>query len=401
MTSYGFLSTYPPTQCGLATFSAALLRQLTVQGSGDRAGVVRVVDAAQPAVHPNVVAQLVNGTPKGAAVAAATLNGYDVAVIQHEYGIYGGRDGEEVLGVLAELTVPAIVVFHTVLSAPSAHQRQVLERIADAAAAVVVMSQTAARRLAEGYLLDADKVSVIPHGASISRRLSPPASFDPFVAPTLAPTPTAGPTPTGGIPTTPRPVVLTWGLIGPGKGIEWAIEAFAGLGGLAPAPRYLVAGQTHPKVLERDGEAYRDSLRARAASLGISADVEFDPGYRSTEVLMDLVRRADVVLLPYDSTEQATSGVLIEAIAARRPIVATRFPHAVELLADGAGRLVPHRDVDAMAEALRAVLTRPDLAASMSAAADRIAPGLEWSAVADSYRRLAGSLIGARTRIAA
>src|SRR4029079_2231262 len=121
---------------------------------------------------------------------------------------------------------------------------------------------------------------------------------------------------------------LPWGLLGPGKGIERAIEAFADLADLDPAPRYLVAGQTHPKVLERDGEAYRDFLRRRAEDLG--AEVEFAPEYRNTESLMDLVRTADVVLLPYESTEQATSGVLIEAVAARRPIVATRFPHAVE-----------------------------------------------------------------------
>jgi len=388
MTSYGFLSTYPPTQCGLATFSSALLRHLTVQSSGDsdRAGVVRVVDRAQPAIHPDVVAQLVNGSPGGPAAAAAALNRFDVVILQHEYGIYGGRDGAEVLEVLANLTVPTIVVLHTVLSSPSVLQRQVLERIGDAAAAIVVMSRTAARRLGEGYLIDPAKISVIPHGALTDRRLSPRASFDPFATPVAVPR---------------RPLILTWGLLGPGKGIEGAIEAFAGLRGLAPAPRYLVAGQTHPKVLEREGEAYRDALRDRAESLGVSADVEFDPAYRDVESLMDLVRSADVVLLPYESTEQATSGVLIEAIAARRPIVATRFPHAVELLADGAGLLVPHGDVTAMTEALRSVVTQPAVAASMTAASGRIAATLDWSAVADSYRSLAHSLLGTRTGVAA
>jgi len=386
MTSYGFLSTYPPTQCGLATFSAALLRHLTVQGSGDTAGVVRVVDEVQPAVHPDVVAQLVNGSPRGTSVAAAALNRFDVAVVQHEYGIYGGRDGEDVLRVLAELTVPAIVVLHTVLSNPSPHQRQVLERIADVAGAVVVMSQTAARRLTDGYLVDMSKIQVIPHGALGNRRLSPAASFNPFEPVVLL---------------RKRPTVLTWGLIGPGKGIEWAIDAFAGLKDLDPAPRYLVAGQTHPKVLERDGEAYRSSLRARAEALGISANVEFDSDYRNVDSLMGLVGQADVVLLPYESTEQATSGVLIEAIAARRPVVATRFPHAVELLATGAGLLVPQRDSAAMTQALTRVLTEPGLAASMKAASGRIAPGLEWSAVADSYRQLADALSGARAGVAA
>lgn len=381
MTSFGFLSTYPPTQCGLATFSAALLRHLTGQGSGDRAGVVRVVDAAHPAVYPDVVAQLVNGSPAGPATAAAVLNGFDVAVVQHEYGIYGGRDGEDVLRVLAQTSVPAIVVLHTVLAVPTPHQRQVLERIADAAAAVVVMSRTAADRLREGYLVDTAKVSVIPHGALSSRRMSPPASFNPFAPP--APV------------SAQRPTVLTWGLLGPGKGIERAIEAFAGLGGLSPAPRYVIAGQTHPKVLEQEGESYRDLLRSRAQDLGVSAEVEFDPEYRNPDALMDLVRGADVVLLPYDSTEQATSGVLIEAVAAGRPIVATRFPHAVELLDDGAGLLVAHQDVPAMTEALQAVLTQPALAESMTQACGRIAPGLAWTSVAQSYRALAKSLLDA------
>ena len=388
MTSFGFLSTYPPTQCGLATFSSALLRHLTGQDSGDRGGVVRVVEAAEPAVYPDVVAQLVNGSPTGPATAAAVLNRCDVAVVQHEYGIYGGRDGEDVLQVLAQTTVPAIVVLHTVLAAPTARQRQILERVADAAAAVVVMSGTAADRLREGYLVDAAKISVIPHGALTGRRMSPPASFNPFVPP---------------VPDSAqrRPIVLTWGLLGPGKGIERAIEAFAGLGGLDPAPRYVIAGQTHPKVLEREGETYRDSLRARAEELGISADVEFDPGYRNPEALMDLVRSADVVLLPYESTEQATSGVLIEAVAAVRPIIATRFPHAVELLADGTGLLVAHQDVPAMTEALRAVLTEPALAESMTHACGRIAPDLAWSSVANSYRALAESLLDAPVTAAA
>jgi polysaccharide biosynthesis protein PslF len=321
MTSYGFLSTYPPTQCGLATFSAALLKHLTASGSGDSAGVVRVMDEPARGTHPNVVAHLLNGSPGAAAAAASALNRFDVAVVQHEYGIYSGRNGQDVLRVLDELAVPSMVVLHTVLSNPTAHERQVLERVVDAADAAVVMSQTAARRLSDAYLVDADRIAVIPHGALGTRRMSPIASNTPF-------------TPIG--VHRPRPTILTWGLIGPGKGIEWAIDALGDLRDLAAAPRYLVAGQTHPKVLERDGETYRDSLRARADALGVTELVEFDASFRNAEALMDLVRQADVVLLPYDSTDQATSGVLIEAIAATRPVVATRFPHATELLADGA-----------------------------------------------------------------
>ena len=383
MTAYGILSTYPPTPCGLATFSESLLRHLTTAEAGDQAGVVQVLDAPPTGFHPEVVAHLVNGSAGGPAVAAAALNGFEVAVVQHEYGIYGGRDGENVLAVLADLEVPSIVVLHTVLVRPSAHQRQVLERIVQAADVAVVMSRAAAHRLKELYLVDADKVVVIPHGALGRRSTAPTPSITPFAAVAAKPA---------------RPTILTWGLIGPGKGIEWGIDALADLADLPTPPRYLVAGRTHPKVLSREGDAYRDSLRARAVDRGVADLVEFDADYRNPEALMALVREADVVLLPYDSSEQVTSGVLTEAVVARRPVVATDFPHAAELLADGAGIVVPHRDPAAISAALRRVLTEKGLSADMSARAALIAPDLEWSAVAQQYRALAGQLLGRRAK---
>ena len=157
---------------------------------------------------------------------------------------------------------------------------------------------------------------------------------------------------------TARPFVLTWGLIGPGKGIEWGIEAMSRLRDLRPGPRYVVAGQTHPEGARTRGRVLpgRPSTTGSTGS-GLESSVQLDGRYRNNSDLAALVRSASVVLLPYDSTEQVTSGVLIEAVAAQRPVVATRFPHAVELLAGGAGILVPQRDPAAMADALRAVLT--------------------------------------------
>ncbi len=141
-----------------------------------------------------------------------------------------------------------------------------------------------------------------------------------------------------------RPTILTWGLLGPGKGIEWAIDALAELVDLDPTPRYLVMGETHPRVVNREGEAYRSALQARAASRGIGHLVEFDARYLDLAALGRVVQEADVVLLPYDSREQVTSGVLVEALAAGKPVIATGFPHAVELLGGGAGLIVPHGD---------------------------------------------------------
>jgi glycosyltransferase involved in cell wall biosynthesis len=369
-TRFGFVSTYPPTLCGLATFTAAMSAELV--RSGGEARVIRLVETPQPLDGPDVVAQLVAGDRRSAAAAASLLNDGDIAIVQHEYGVYGGPDGDEVLGLLAALTVPSVVVLHTVLSAPTPHQREVLEEVVALADAVVTMTATARNRLAAGYDVAMAKVSVIPHGASAVR--------------------------TAHVPTfhTGRPTVLTWGLIGPGKGIEWAIEAMAQLSDLDTQPRYVVAGQTHPKVLLHEGEAYRERLQARIGELGLDDVVTLDARYRHPTALAELVDAADFVLLPYDSTDQVTSGVLIEAVAALKPVIATRFPHAVELLGNGSGLLVPQKDPVAIAQALRALLTEPGLAAGMSLAAGATAPDLLWPAVGERYRELAVRLIRAR-----
>ncbi len=366
--SYGFLSTYPPTQCGLATFTASLAAALGDGDSSAEVGVVRLVDRLDPNPSPEVVHQLVTGTPGAEGRAAAALNTYDVAIIQHEYGIYGGPDGDSVVAIMRRLRVPVIVVLHTVLASPTLHQRRVLEQVAHAASVVVVMTETARGRLLESYLVDAAKIALIPHGAPTEWGVAEqPRSTGP-------------------------PMVLTWGLLGPGKGIEWAITAMTYLQDLDPQPRYVVAGETHPLVLDSSGESYRRMLQTRADRLGIGHAVSFDNRYLNPPALRDLVRSADVVLLPYDSPDQVTSGVLIEAVTARRPVVATAFPHAVELLSSGAGTIVPHRDSSAMSAAIRGILTTPELAGAMVEAAKRLAPELTWAAVGERYRVLAAGL---------
>ena len=187
--------------------------------------------------------------------------------------------------------------------------------------------------------------------------------------------------------------MLTWGLIGPGKGIERVIEAMRTLHDLPMQPRYLVAGQTHPKVLATQGESYRRERMEQAERHGLSSSVVFDADYRDVASLTALIQSSKVVVLPYDSRDQVTSGVLVDAIAAGRPVVATAFPHAVELLSSGAGLVVDHDDPDAMALALRRVLTRPELAANMAAEASRIAPSLGWSTIAGEYLRLADQIM--------
>ena len=168
---------------------------------------------------------------------------------------------------------------------------------------------------------------------------------------------------------------------------------------MVPRRRYVVAGRTHPKVLAHEGERYRHALQTHADDLGVHDRVQFDPRYLDTESLRDLVARSQVVLLPYDSREQITSGVLVEAITARIPVVATRFPHAVELLADGAGILVDHQDPAGIATALRTILTDRAAAAGMAIAADAAAGTLGWASVAERYRRLADGLVRLPTSV--
>lgn len=366
--TFGMLSTFPPTSCGIATFAAALSAGLISEGS--TVDVVRLGESPE-LEDALVVATIADDSRATVAAAARALNRTDVAIVQHEYGLYGGPDGADVLAVMASIVVPTIVVAHTVVVAPTAGQRTVLEKVCELADVVVVMTETARDRLASGYAVDARKVVVIPHGAATPLSLNAGVSR-----------------PVGAW----APRLLTWGLLGPGKGIEWAIDAMAELDDLRPRPQYVVAGATHPKVHERQGEAYREMLVARAARSRAAFHVTFDDSYRDLTDLTDLIASADVVILPYDSADQVTSGVLVDAVAAGRPVIATAFPHAVELLASGAGIVVPQRDPHALAGAIRRVLTDRDLAASMAAEARRLAPGLSWGTVARRYRDLAATI---------
>lgn len=373
----GFLSTYTPTQCGIATFCEALATQLRADGA--EVGVVRLVDEPQ-VERPPVVREWVTARPADAAAVAVALDTYDVAVVQHEYGIFGGSDGEDVLDVVSRLTVPVLTVLHTVLTTPTPNQHRVLAGLLEYSDAVVTMTTTARDRLISGWGVDASRVSVIPHGAQDNRPHRVTVAVDAAPA----------------VPADPRPTVLTWGLLSQGKGIEWALVALAELRDRIDLPHYRVVGQTHPRVQEAEGETYRNRLLALTRDLGLTDCVSFDGRYLSGPDLRDVVRGADVILLPYDSVEQVTSGVLTEAVAAGKPVISTSFPHAVELLSGGAGVLVPQRDPWALADALQHVLATPGVADAMGVVSRGLAASLLWPAVAGRYLDLAADVRSAR-----
>jgi polysaccharide biosynthesis protein PslF len=265
------------------------------------------------------------------------------------------------------------VPVHTVLATPTVSQAHVLRQAISASSAVVTLSDAAHRRLTALYRNSPDKARVISHGASPLLR---------------------GPSADG-----LRPVILTWGLLGPGKGIEWAIDGLQRLKQLRPAPAYVVAGPTHPRVRLHDGERYRLRLAERARTVGVGHLFRLIGSYLDEPTLSRLIRYSDVVLLPYDSRELANSGVLVEAVAAGKPIVATAFPHAVELLGGGAGLLVPQCDGIAMGVALQRVLTEPGLAERMAGEAAVLSPQLLWPTVAEQYRSLLAELLQSQPKV--
>jgi glycosyltransferase involved in cell wall biosynthesis len=363
--TYGLLGAYPPARSGAASFAAGLLHELTRPGTGTRAGVVRVGDAGGAVGTSGVVEDLDVAQSGGPTAAARALNRFDVALVQYGTGMYGGRDGDWLLDVLDGLRVPTVLVLYNVPRGPTPDQRRVVEQAVGSAGAVVVLAEAARDRLLAEYVVDVAKLVVIPPGA-------------PDRGPAVGPH-------EGG------PLILTWGLLGPGKGIEWAIGGLQYIKDLGP--RYLIVGETHPQVRRGQGEAYRLGLLNRARSMRVGELVRFHPGHLPGVKLNRLIRQADIVLLPDDSNESVTSSVLVEAVAAGKPVVAAAFPHAVELLADGVGLVVPQGNSAAIGDALYRVLTEPGLAEGMAERAARVAPALLWPAVADRYRAVVDGLL--------
>ncbi|CAN5309252.1 glycosyltransferase [soil metagenome] len=368
MTSFSFLSTFPPTRCGLATFTQSLAAAVTSTGI-DSARIVRVVDdvdAASPSVvgsRTTIAGELRVGEAGATRSAARTLSTSDVVVVQHEYGIYGGVDGEDVLEVLDALTAPSIVVLHTVLDAPSDHQRWVLEQVTARAQSVVVMTERARDLLESSYDVNMNHVSVIAHGVPTWETVAVTPRLDRFT-------------------------MLTWGLIGPGKGLEWGIRAVAELRDQFPPVHYEILGETHPKVVAHEGEAYRNRLIALAADLGVADRIHFVDSYLDSDGIAEHVAAADLVLLPYDSRTQITSGVLVEAVAAGKHVIATGFPHAQELLVGDVGTIVEHESPADIARAVRLFVQRGHIDPA-PATADAIESDTGWDAIADRYRLLA------------
>jgi len=372
-----FVSTYPPRQCGIATFCQDLLfglEELSRKKQLDTDGVRVVAIGSVPYRYDypaEVCFQIRDYLQKDYKEAAEFLNlaPVDVVSVQHEFGIFGGIDGEYVIDLMEALKKPIVTTLHTVLETPTRGQRRVLERICEISTGIVVQAQRAVHMLADAYTVPRSKIHMIHHGAPDVPFLDPASHKRDCGA-------------------DGRPMILTFGLIGPNKGIEYAIDAIAKVARRFPDVLYIVLGATHPEVKKRFGERYRASLEEKVKEQGLERNVSFVNRFVSKEELIRFLVAADVYCSPYPSTEQITSGTLAYAIACGRAIVSTPSWYAQELLADGRGVLVPVKDPDALAEELVRLLDDQGLRDCIRMRAYEFGRNMIWTKVGASYLKV-------------
>ncbi|HWL33910.1 MAG TPA: glycosyltransferase family 4 protein [Gaiellaceae bacterium] len=366
------VSTYPPRACGIGTFAADVRAALLGVDGIDRVEKVVVVNDPNRPQRPGLVATIAQAV-RGDYVRAARILGrldVDVVLLQHEYGIFGGDDGAYVLSLAQDLSQPLVVTLHTVLSEPTPHQASVLTGLCRQAELVIVMTETAKRLLVASGSCEAEKIRVVPHGAPtvLARRAAARA---------LA---LAGESPAED----DRFVLSTFGLISAGKGIETVIEALPSIVARHPEVLYVVAGRTHPDVAHREGERYRLKLEQAVLELGLEDHVEFDDRFLAVEEIADLLAATDVFVTPYKGREQIASGALTFGVAAGCAVVSTPYWYAQDLLASGAGEIVPFGDSAALADAVCRYIEEPDRLAAARAEARRIGAELAWPSVAEA-----------------
>jgi len=365
-----FVSTYPPRQCGIATFTSDLVAAVRGRTEGRLRTVVTAVnDPGEELAYAAEVQSVLNQYDNADYVRAAEFLNYNnvrAVSLQHEFGIFGGPDGAYVLDFLRELRCPIITTFHTVLREPSEGQRHAMDELIVLSSLLVVMSERAVGFMREVYGAPEAKLRLIHHGAPSIPLVEPQdykAQFD-----------MAG-----------REVLLTFGLLNPGKGIEYALEGLPSVVERYPDLCYIVLGATHPNILREQGESYRLGLQRLARNLGLQKNVLFSGRFVGIEELCEFLKAADIYLTPYLNREQITSGTLAYALAAGKPIISTSYWYAQELLADERGVLVDFCDAKGIADALLDLLGNPAHVREMRANAYEFSRRMTWHEVGARY----------------
>jgi glycosyltransferase involved in cell wall biosynthesis len=364
-----FIGNSPPRQCGIATFTSHLQHAVAESEHNVDTTIVAMNDHEAHYLYPaEVFIQVNDQNVQDYVRAARILNAgdYDVVCLQHEFGIFGGDSGSHILELLMRLTMPVVTTFHTVLEKPSLSQRTIMEKIIAVSASVVVMAEKGRELLRTVYGTPLDKIRVIPHGIP---------DFD-FVEPDQAKRKTR---------LEGNSVILTFGLLGPNKGIEGVIDAMPAIVQRKANAVYVVLGATHPNLVRTQGETYRESLVERAAQLGVQDNVIFLNQFVDEAVLLDYISACDVYVTPYLNQAQMTSGTLSYSFGLGKAVVSTPYWHAQELLADEHGVFVPFGDSGALAQALGDLLTNDALRLALRERAYAKSRGMVWSQAARKY----------------
>lgn len=340
-----FVSTYPPRECGIATYTLATARVLDKFYLSKRTGIVAISDNGYH-YSDRVVHEIKQADRKSYVQAAEFINASDFEVvnIQHEYGIFGGNHGEYVIDFLKVLTKPVVTTFHTVLPVHPPKRRRVTQEIIDHSDAIIVMTNHAKHQLLQVSKNNPGKIHVIRHGV-------PNVRPDQYQAAKRK------------LKLTDYFVTSTFGLISPDKGIEYTLDAIAQVAPHVPNLLYLIIGETHPVIKRRDGEQYRESLMQRVEDLGISNHIRFIDKYLSYPELVEYLQATDVYLAHQVNPNQASSGTLAYAVGVGTAIISTETSFAKEVLANGRGYLVDFFDSSPMANRLLRLIRSPGLLA--------------------------------------
>lgn len=362
---------FAPRKCGIATFTTDIYEQLAAHQPRIATDVWALEDPGGPPADGRVRGRIVSDRAADFHAAAQAINrgGYDAVWLQHEYGIFGGECGGLVLDLAERIAAPLIVTLHTVLSEPSDKQRAIVEKLIALSSQIMVMSQHARALLIDRYDADPARITVIEHGAP-DRPFGRQEQFKTRLG-------LAG-----------RPVLMTFGLLGPGKGIETMIAALPAIVARHPQVIYRIVGATHPNLVAAQGESYRERLAALAAELGVEANVVFDNRFLDNEELLDQLEACDIYVTPYPNLQQSTSGTLSYAVALGKAVVSTPYVHARELLTDGVGVLVEPGSADALSKAVLSLLDHPAALAATQRAAWERGRSTVWACFAAASAKL-------------
>ncbi len=367
-----YVATYPPQECGIATFTRDLATAISKYIPFSNPMVVAMGGEIEIEQYPKIVKYRIRKQDRQSYLDAAKyLNDSPISAVslQHEYGIFGGPDGEYILDFLERLEKPIISTHHTVLFNPSPNQKRIVQRIGELAAAMVVMVKMGREMLIQNYGVPARKVVMIPHGVPNVHRVN---------AATIK----------RSLGIADRPVISTFGLINRGKGIEYAIQAMSTVVEKYPDALYLVLGETHPGVRNYEGESYRQELLRLVSERGLQRNVRFNNRYLTLEELINYLCATDVYVTPYINKDQIVSGTLAYALGCGKAIVSTPYLYAEEVLADGRGMLVDFKDPEAMGSVVTRILSDPNLRESMETRAYKYGRRAAWFNVAIDYLNL-------------